>query len=184
MLKNSFLALNANKKSEIEDVFSLFVRSKKIKTLVLVSKDLENLWNTFISMFKRVEAAGGLVKNENGEFLMIHRKGSWDLPKGKLDKGESIEECSIREVEEECGISDIKLKEKLVTTYHIYSLDKNPCIKPSHWFNMEVKGSPELTPQKEEDIEKAKWIKPKKVPDLLEKAYPSIREVFESLDTI
>jgi 8-oxo-dGTP pyrophosphatase MutT (NUDIX family) len=58
---------------------------------------------------KTIVAAGGLVFNENKELLMIYRRSKWDLPKGKLDEGETIEECAIREVEEETGVQQIIL---------------------------------------------------------------------------
>jgi len=130
-------------------------------------------------MFIEVEAAGGLVQNERGEYLMIHRRGFWDLPKGKLDAGETLKECAVREVEEECGLKNISRDKKICVTHHIYNTKKGLCIKPSHWYKMSVKGCPDLIPQHEEDIEKAEWVKSKDVTDLLVSAYPSIKVVFK-----
>lgn len=134
----------------------------------------------FSSLFTEVVAAGGLVLNEKGEVLMIHRRGFWDLPKGKLEKKERIKECAVREVKEECGLSDVKILQKLCTTYHLYSLKKDPSLKPSYWYAMKVKGSPKLVPQTEEEIDQAEWVSLKKAEKLLADAYPSIREVFKA----
>jgi len=181
ILNDSFLATQTNNLKEIKDVFKLFSSSPEIKKLVLINDDVEKLFKTFKKMFIEVEAAGGLVQNERGEYLMIHRRGFWDLPKGKLDDGENLKECAVREVEEECGLKHITRDKKICITYHIYETKKGLCIKPSHWYGMSVKGSPELIPQEEEDIEKAEWIKSKDVSKLLKTAFPSIKEVFKKV---
>ncbi len=147
---------------------------------MLIHANVESIWNVFKSMFEEVVAAGGLVFNEKGEVLMIHRRGFWDLPKGKLEKKERIKECAVREVEEECGLSNVQLLKKLCVTYHLYSLKKEPSLKPSHWFTMKVNGNPKLIPQSEEEIEKAKWVTISKAEKLLKEAYPSIKEVFKA----
>ncbi len=77
---------------------------------ILWDQDLEKLKKAFFKLFKPVTAAGGLVENEKGEVLLIFRRGKWDLPKGKLDPGETIEQCAVREVEEETGLKNIELK--------------------------------------------------------------------------
>ena len=71
-------------------------------------------------MPKQILAAGGLVTNAQGEILWIFRRGFWDLPKGKLDDGETIQSCAIREVEEETGIQNIKLHELLKFCLKLY----------------------------------------------------------------
>jgi len=176
----NFLALHSKDKSAIKKAFDSFQSNKNIIKLIIVHNDLEELWNTFKSLFEIIPAAGGLVFNENNECLMIFRKGLWDLPKGKLEKNEKIKECAIREVEEECGLSDITLEDKITITYHIYNLKGNPNLKPSHWFLMKINGSPKLIPQAEESIDKAIWVNNEKAKELLENAFPSIKEVFKS----
>lgn len=124
-----------------------------------------------------IEAAGGMVYNEKGELLMMFRRGQWDLPKGKIDDGESMEQCAIREVEEETGLSKLKLVMALQTTYHTYSLHGNTVLKPSHWFKMESKANETLVPQTEEDISDLRWVDKIEAVKLIENAYPSIREM-------
>src|SRR5687768_2564827 len=68
---------------------------------VYIHNDLKELKKAFQKKFTPVLAAGGLVQNEKEELLMIYRKGKWDLPKGKLDKNEKLEDCALREVMEE-----------------------------------------------------------------------------------
>ncbi|MBV9986191.1 MAG: NUDIX domain-containing protein, partial [Chitinophagaceae bacterium] len=102
----------------------------------------------------KIVAAGGLVQNENGELLMIYRRGKWDLPKGKLDKGESIEACALREVTEETGVRNLQLGALIDIGYHEY-FDKylqQEVIKETHWFRMSATGTQHLVPQTEEDI--------------------------------
>ena len=50
-------------------------------------------------MFNIIKAGGGVVNNNKNQILFIYRLKRWDLPKGKLDKGETIRECAEREVE-------------------------------------------------------------------------------------
>ncbi len=160
--------------------FELFYKTKNIKKLVFINESLEKLFSSFLEMFQIVEAAGGLVQNDKNEFLMIFRKGFWDLPKGKLDAGENLEECAVREVEEECGITNIIRKDKICVTYHIYGKKNNLNIKPSHWYHMKVEGCPNLIPQTDEDIEQAKLVNLETATKLLENAYPSIKQVFKN----
>lgn len=128
---------------------------------------------------KRIIAAGGLVFNENNELLMILRRGYWDLPKGKLDKGETVEACAIREVEEETGLRNITMGKFITITLHEYFdtyLDED-VVKESHWYQMKVQGPQQLVPQTEEDIMMIKWIKRESLPEYLNNTYPNIIEV-------
>lgn len=124
-------------------------------------------------------AAGGLVFNERNELLMIFRRGKWDLPKGKLDEGESIENCAVREVQEETGLVNIELKKPIGKTYHEY-FDKwvgADVIKETWWYLMHVKGIPNLVPQTEEDIESVIWADQTKMEDFLKNSYANIVEI-------
>ncbi len=168
----------------IQSSFELFKRNSELHKLVLIDEDINEVWKNFKSLFEEVPAAGGLVLNEENEILMIFRRGSWDLPKGKLEKKEKIKECAVREVEEECGLNNVKLDKKLTVTHHLYNLKGKGSIKPSHWFLMHVDGKPKLKPQKEEDIEKAVWVTRKEAEKLLKKAFPSIVEVFKAYDKL
>ena len=130
-------------------------------------------------MKTNIIAAGGLVENERSELLLIFRRGKWDLPKGKIDKGETIRHCALREVEEETGLQNIELGELLQVTYHEYADPwlKQDVIKETHWFAMKVKGDQLLVPQAEEDITEIKWVKKNALENYLANSYKNIVEV-------
>lgn len=144
---------------------------------IFVGKDLSILKNTYGQFFKVILAGGGLVYNEHDEILLIFRKGFWDLPKGKLDDGETLSACALREVREETGIANILLHEKIITTYHTYQEKGNYILKESHWFKMSVQGKPTLTPQTEEEIEIAKWVSKDNIKNYMHPMYPAIRDI-------
>lgn len=139
----------------------------------------EQEWNAYLSEKLIIEAAGGMVFNPKGELLMMQRRGQWDMPKGKLDEGETVEACALREVEEETGISNLKLCGKLHTTYHTYPFQGKIVLKPSHWFRMECTGTEDLVPQTEEDITELRWVDKVEAAELANEAFPSIREMIE-----
>lgn len=139
----------------------------------------ENEWNAYYGDKLIIEAAGGMVFNPKGELLMMLRRGQWDMPKGKMDEGETIEACAVREVQEETGISNLKLNGKLQTTYHTYSFQGRTILKPSHWFKMECSGTEDLVPQTEEDITELRWVGKAEAAALANEAFPSIREMIE-----
>lgn len=133
-------------------------------------------------MPKVIKAAGGLVLNPKNEILMIFRRGFWDLPKGKLDEGESIEDCAIREVMEETGLTEIHLDHFLLMTTHSY-FDKHiqeDVIKESHWYLMHIDQFQNGVPQIEEDIEKIHWVAFENIAPYLKETYPTIREVISA----
>lgn len=128
---------------------------------------------------KIIQAGGGLVLNEQHELLFIFRRGSWDLPKGKVDPGETIEACALREVEEETGVGNLTLIDFLGITNHQYfdPYLKEEVIKESHWYTMSVKGIPVLVPQTEEDITDIKWVPLAEVNELIAHSFASIKEI-------
>ena len=115
-----------------------------------------------------ITAAGGLVQNNEGAFLLIYRRGFWDLPKGKLDPGESIPECALREVQEETGVLNLSIAHEITQTWHTYK-QKNRILKKTYWYDM-ITSDVNLTPQLEEDIEEARWVDPQEF--LNEEVYP------------
>ena len=132
-------------------------------------------------MKQTIIAAGGLVTNEQNELLMIFRRGKWDLPKGKLDAGETIEACAIREVEEETGIRNIELGKLIGITHHDYF---DPWIneevtKESHWFAMKIKKDQILIPQTEEDITDIKWVDENELNNCVKNSYATIIEIIQ-----
>ncbi|MFY7840938.1 MAG: NUDIX hydrolase [Lacibacter sp.] len=144
---------------------------------ILLHTDLDELKKVFFKHFTLVTAAGGLVENEKGEYLLIHRRGKWDLPKGKLDPGETIEQCAVREVEEETGLHQPELKKLITITYHTYNEFGKHILKDSHWYKMKVKGPQNTKPQTEEDILEIKWVKKKDVGEYMNDTFPSIKDV-------
>lgn len=148
---------------------------------ILQHTDLEALKKAFWKKFIRVIAGGGAVWNEKNELLFIHRRGKWDLPKGKLDPGETIEHCAIREVEEETGLRSPVIKAPLCTTYHTYRESGKHILKESTWFEMYADGRQDLVPQVTEDIHAIKWIGKDGWGQVLEDTFPSIRDVLAEL---
>ena len=130
-----------------------------------------------------ITAAGGLVQNNEGAFLLMFRRGFWDLPKGKLDPNESIPECAIREVQEETGLQTITLGPFICMTTHAYfdTWLKKVVVKQTHWYSMKAAAldTENLIPQTEEDIEKIEWVNMENLPLYLTQTYPTIRSVFD-----
>lgn len=139
-----------------------------------IADDFEKFCNEFII----IEAAGGLIKNKEGQYLFIYRHDKWDLPKGKLDKGEKPDAAAVRECREECGIKQIELKEFLTHTYHVYFYKKNWAIKKTHWYLMESEEK-NLTPQLEESITEVAWKNLAEIPVMLTNTYYNIMDVLE-----
>jgi mutator protein MutT len=135
-------------------------------------------------MTKKIQAGGGLVINEKNEILFIYRRQKWDLPKGKLDIGEKIEECAIREVMEETGIKNLTIGNLLVITTHTYEEKGVSVQKETHWFlmNATTLENPIFTPQLEEDIEKIEWVPFDKIEEYLANSYNTIRLVLSAWD--
>jgi 8-oxo-dGTP pyrophosphatase MutT (NUDIX family) len=156
------------------------MQQSKVHAGVFFHKDLDSLKSSLFKKFTLVKAAGGMVRNEKGEIMLILRKGKWDLPKGKLDKGESLEECAVREVEEETGARNIKLSAPLTVTFHTYHEGTKFILKESHWYNMGVTGEQKLAPQTEEDILEIKWVPESEIKSYMENSFPSIRDVLEA----
>jgi len=130
---------------------------------------------------KIITAAGGIVLNPENELLFIYRRGKWDLPKGKLDEGETIPECAVREVEEETGIRNILLGNFIGITKHEYFDEwvKADVLKETHWYEMKIETNQTLIPQTEEDIEDIKWIPLPQLQPYLDDSYPSIVEIIQ-----
>jgi 8-oxo-dGTP pyrophosphatase MutT (NUDIX family) len=146
---------------------------------IIWNEDMELLKKAFFKHFTKVTAAGGVIENDKGEILLIFRRGKWDLPKGKLDKGETLEQCALREVMEETGLTDIKLSKPLTITYHTYDEFGKHILKNSHWYSMKANGSQQLTPQTEEDIAEIKWVKKKDLKAYLNNTFPLVKDVLE-----
>lgn len=152
-------------------------KSGRYDGVVIHSDEYEQLKNDFKSLYTSVHAAGGVVVNPEGKVLFIFRKGKWDLPKGKLDKGEAKSTAALREVAEETGVSDLILHSKICKTRHTYKENGKRILKINWWFYMTSDGKQKTKPQKEEDIQKAEWIEPGKLLAENPKMFKSIKEV-------
>ena len=158
--------------------FDSFLRSRKSRSLLVIRKrHIDQLFIEFLGNFKITRAAGGAVINKKDEVLMIHRHGRWDLPKGKKNRGERNKETALREVMEETGLQQLKIKKKLMITYHFYRRNRNLIIKKTHWYLMKAKLKQELVPATEEGISKIKWMPFEKARLKSNKTFRSITEV-------
>ena len=144
-----------------------------LRKLYVVVDDRQLFLNRFYKYVKLISAAGGIVQ-KNDQVLVIHRLGRWDLPKGKVEKNESIELAAVREVEEECGVVAM-LGDKVGCTYHTYVHNENLVLKTTHWFDMICKSDDNLKAQAEEGIEEVKWIDKKVFKRLMDDSYDSIK---------
>ncbi len=172
--KNILIAKYLGKSKYLLTYIDLLEKSKKFDSVVIYTENYNKLVDDFKGLYKIIEAAGGVVQNEKNEILMIYRLGYWDLPKGKIDKGESSEIAAVREVNEETGINQIELGALLTETYHTYKNEKGRRIlKRTYWYRMQTQDQ-KLIPQTEENIEIAEWIS-------LEKFLSENRLVYRSI---
>lgn len=130
---------------------------------------------------KYVEAGGGLVF-QNGKYLFIRRHDKWDIPKGKLEKGESIERCAEREVEEECNVHNVKIDKKLCDTWHTYEQKGKLWLKKTYWYLMSADEMTDLTPQTEEGITEVRMFTEDEFDEIRQDTYLSIIDVLDALE--
>lgn len=186
---------------KLQEAYADFQRYEKFLILWIIGQ--ESAFQAFISFLKYIPAAGGLVKNEKGEYLFIHRLGHWDLPKGKIDKKDiqgkgSLKKQSplltyddatlkphpswarnaaIREVKEETGLKTVKIVKDLPSTWHTYTVKDKQILKQTMWFEMEADSAQTLKPQTSEGIFLVKWTNPNAIHCILSHTYASLREL-------
>ncbi|TBN05566.1 NUDIX domain-containing protein [Hyunsoonleella flava] len=151
------------------------LNTSSTKEAYLVHKNEKKLLNKFLKKAPVVIAGGGKVYNKEGKVLFIFRNGKWDLPKGKTEKKESIEETAMREVEEETGVTKLKIVKPLETTYHIFKRRGRYRIKITYWFEMKTSFKGKLYPEEKEGITKVKWLGKKKIKKAMENSYANIK---------
>ena len=137
------------------------------------------MWRDFCSHYQLIEAAGGVVVNSKREILWILRNGKWDLPKGKVESGEKVEDAAVREVEEECSVRGINRRALLGITYHTYSYNSETILKKTYWYAMTCSSEQVLKPQLEEGITKVVWADNKKHLSCVSNTYNSIVELLK-----
>ncbi|MBE7171362.1 MAG: NUDIX domain-containing protein [Williamsia sp.] len=177
--KPKILFVNGLSPSHLHSAFQN-IRSEKTDAVIYYHEPLSELKEAFWDQFTVIQAGGGLVINERGEILFIFRRGRWDLPKGKLDPGETLPACALREVEEETGLSGLTLEKELLVTYHTYQQDGEEILKETYWYQMTADSKTSLTAQTEEDILEVKWIRPDQLGEVLSNTYQAIRDVLDS----
>jgi 8-oxo-dGTP pyrophosphatase MutT (NUDIX family) len=148
---------------------------KNISSIRIIGKDKEKLLKKFLKLLPKIIAAGGKVLNQKGEILFIFRNNKWDLPKGKAEYNESIADTAIREVKEETGITKLVITKPLEITYHIFKKNNTFRLKVTYWFEMKSMADNQLTPQVEEGITRAEWIKNSEIDKIKKKCYANIR---------
>lgn len=169
---------------EIEDFpdFKAVLSSSLSKDkVVFQSKNpLESLL-LFFKNFRWIEAAGGIVENTaSNNLLFIYRDDLWDIPKGKIEEGETPEIAAVREIQEECGLQNLRITKTLSPTYHVYHAYGDYWIKKTYWFKLET-DEVDVKPQIAEGITSAKWFDPKQLVLIKQNTYASIKEVLVEL---
>ena len=156
------------------------LKSKKVSTLYLYHPKEKKLMEMFLGLFKIIEAAGGIVEHsDSGKYLFIFRNKKWDLPKGRIEKDETVRDAAIREVEEETGVEGVEIIKPLPTTFHIFNRNGKYRLKKTYWYMMKTHFTDTLIPQEKEGIQKAEWKTKEEVPLLFKNAYENIKLLWE-----
>lgn len=154
-----------------------FIEQNDDQDLILKCPNVDTLFEELKTQFKYIEAAGGLIEQEK-KYLFIYRLNKWDLPKGKIDKGENPRQAAIRECEEECAITGLEIINELPSTYHIYPYKGAYALKTTYWFLMKSTFTGKLIPQTEENIEKAEWLDVDTIKSTVtQNTYPSVLDL-------
>ncbi len=153
------------------------MKADRIHAGLFIHPDLEAMKQAFFRKFQLIQTGGGLVQNDQGNYLLIFRRGTWDLPKGKLDPGEAIEDCALREINEETGLSNLTITRKLLNTYHTYDENGKHILKENWWYLVRASGEQHIVPQEEEDITEVKWVTKAEIPSYMKASMPSIIDV-------
>ncbi|ULC58929.1 NUDIX domain-containing protein [Flaviramulus sp. BrNp1-15] len=151
------------------------LNTTSLKEVRLIHKNQDKLIKKFLKKLPNVIAGGGKVFNEKGDILFIYRNDKWDLPKGKVDGKETIEETAIREVEEETGVEGLKITKPLDTTYHIFKRNGRYKIKITYWFEMKTSFNGKFHPQENEGITKVEWLNKEQIKEALTNSYANIK---------
>ena len=162
----------------IHTLVAMFEASQSLSRIYIPTDETEWMYRRVCAEFREVDAAGGLVSNRRGDYLLIQRSGLWDLPKGHRETGEDIRVTALREVQEETGVDQLELRDLICITDHCYLRDGVWHLKHTWWYDMLYTDPVNLTPQREEDITRAAWVARSSLPPYLKNTYPSIQEVF------
>jgi 8-oxo-dGTP pyrophosphatase MutT (NUDIX family) len=183
-VKNKGLFYKFNNLQELNELVEAFFALTRIQNLYIFHDDILTLVEEFKACFRFIEAAGGLLTNQKGEFLIMKRDGLWDLPKGKLDEGEDFETAALREVEEEVGLKDLRIIRPIISTYHTYHISGERVLKKTKWFDMICGDRGKPKPQKSENITDIQWVKPGETDFIRKNTYSSVLDVLYARDLL
>lgn len=141
--------------------------------------NIKQLYQNFIALYPEINAAGGVVFNENNDLLIIERRGIWDLPKGKTEAGENAHECAIREVMEETGVDHLSIVDRLPNSYHMYKINQQWVVKRTQWFLMQAPLQ-QFNPQVEEEITQVEWMPQSSIPKIISNTYASLKDIISA----
>lgn len=165
--------------SNLDDLKPMLKKASIESPVFLVAKNPKKAFKSFFADFKKIDAAGGIVQRKE-KFLVIKRKGLWDIPKGRIDKGEDAETACVREIMEECGIEEPTITHPLCETYHCMKWNDQPALKRTYWYMLTYSGSKDTTPETKEDITEAKWMSREKLLNIRKKTFGSINVVLDA----
>jgi 8-oxo-dGTP pyrophosphatase MutT (NUDIX family) len=167
-----------NNKS-FDKLYAEFQKDESIICLNISNSNPLKFFKHLKKKFKLINAAGGLVENTDGKILVIKRNDILDLPKGKIEKGEKKKQAALREVEEECGISDLKILLKIENSYHTYSINNELILKTTHWYKMFYAGNKIPVPQTKEGISEIRWVDKNELIKIKELTYPNLKDIID-----
>jgi ADP-ribose pyrophosphatase YjhB (NUDIX family) len=179
--KNSGLFYKYQDKVELLEVINAFERFLHVETLYIQHESEDELLEKVKSFYKVIEAAGGVVYNNHRQILLIFRMGKWDLPKGKVEKGEFYKQTALREVQEECGLKYLETGNHLFDTYHVYVQDNEKILKRTIWYEMFLKSDEIPVPQTSEDITEIKWFDYDNLGEVMKNTHASLKDMFPLL---
>ncbi len=178
---NKFELYYYSKIKNLKTFIKQFIKDGKTHNIYIYHENIDILVKDFFACFCLVDAAGGVVENSENKILIINRLGRWDLPKGKVHKNENYKTAALREVNEECGISNMKIIDSMPTSYHTYARRGKNILKRIFWYKMKYEGNEKLIPEKEEGITEAIWVKKTKLNKFSKNTYQSLKIVFKKI---
>lgn len=174
------LIIPFNGRQAVEDILKIGYSKNSVRKMFLIARSVDETMHYFLSFFKIIHAAGGIVTNDSNALLMIYRNGIWDLPKGKIERDESPQDGAMREVCEETGICNLTITGFAEESWHTYYQNNMPIMKHTSWYKMRSANPGAFKLQKEEAIEDAKWMSQSEIKKILNAAYPSIVGLIEN----
>ncbi len=169
-----------NTTAELYKLISDFQTNTAINSINIYGYDIKHIWKIFRIYFTEVKAAGGLVKHATGKYLFIEKRGKLDLPKGHLEEGETPEDCAVREVHEECGITGHTIVKPLEPSYHTYTWAGISYLKKTSWYLMSYNGPMALEPQTNEGITRVEWLGPDELSKIKSSAWLSLMDLIHT----